>query len=182
MVNYFAVFLILFFSSPIAVGDLHYFTDSGQVEFTSTVPLHEFTGESTHLTGMIDFEENLIDFYLDLTTLKTGNERRDRDMYRTLDVDNYPFAEFTGELESYFDENSDERQTVTVTGEFTLHGITREKTLEGNLRKRGDEIFLEAEWIQDITDHDIEPPGILFYRVRDEMDVRIEAVLQLTKS
>ncbi|MEX0780209.1 MAG: YceI family protein [Balneolales bacterium] len=162
-------------------GEVIYYTDNGSVEFISTVPLHEFTGKSDHLTGMINFEENIIDFYLDLNSLKTGNERRDRDMYRTLHTDEHPFAEFTGELASPFDENSSEIQNVTVKGEFTLHGITRDKTVEGTLQKHVNGIRLEAEWVQDITDHNIEPPGILFYRVRDEMDVIIEAMLQPTE-
>jgi polyisoprenoid-binding protein YceI len=173
-----SILCILFILVPFLVQSQSYHTRSAHAEFHSSVPLHEFTGESDYLTGMIDFDENLVDFYLDLSTLKTGNARRDRDMYRTLNIDDYPFAEFTGTLESSFDQNSTEKQVVTVTGEFTLHGVTAEKTIEGSLQRQGDAILLEAEWVQDITDHNIEPPGILFYRVRDEMDIRISAVLE----
>lgn len=169
------IFIIL---TPVLVYSQNYQTENGHAEFHSSVPLHSFTGESGYLTGMIDFDENLVDFYLDLSTLKTGNSRRDRDMYNTLNIDDHPFAEFTGTLESHFDLNSVEKQTVTVRGDFTLHGITVEKTIEGTLQRQGDSILLEAEWVQDITDHDIEPPGILFYRVRDEMDVVIKAELE----
>ncbi|MEX0684975.1 MAG: YceI family protein [Balneolales bacterium] len=170
--------LITFF---VSLQEVIYYTDTGKVEFTSSVPLHEFTGRSEKLTGMIDFEKNLIDFYLDLTTLYTGNERRDRDMYRTLNVDDYPFAEFTGSLTSPFDQDSREKQLVTTSGELTMNGVTRNKVVEGSLQKQGDDLLLEAVWIQDITDHNIEPPGILFYRVRDEMEVKIEATLQQTE-
>lgn len=170
--------LILVDYPPVVQDSTLFYTDQGQVEFISSVPLHEFSGTSADLTGMIDFEENIVDFYLDLNTLKTGNSRRDRDMYRTLHVEDYPFVEFTGELVTSFDMNSPEKQQAVVTGEFTINGITREKTVEGVLQVQDGHISLEAEWIQDITDHDIEPPGILFYRVRDEMDVRIEALLQ----
>lgn len=163
---------------PVFVHCQNYETRNGNAKFHSSVPLHSFTGESDYLTGMINFEENLVDFYLDLSTLKTGNSRRDRDMYRTFNVDEFPFAEYTGSLETVFDENSIEKQVVIVKGEFTIHGVTVEKTVEGTLQRRGENILLEAEWVQDITDHNIEPPGILFYRVRDEMDVHIRAVLE----
>lgn len=178
---FFILFLFLFYHLPLVQEDVMFITESGHAEFTSSVPLHEFTGESGHLTGMIDFEKNIVDFYLDLSTLETGNSRRDRDMYRTLNTEEYPFAEFTGELETSFDQNSTGEQTVRASGEFTIHGITRETVVEGTLQKEGDELLLEAEWILDITDFDIEPPGILFYRVRDEMDVRIEARLHSAK-
>lgn len=158
-----------------------YYTESSQAEFTSSVPLHEFTGVSDHLTGMIDFEENVVDFYLDLETLKTGNARRDRDMYETLNVEDHPFAEFTGSLQSSFDMNSTDVQEVTVQGKFTIHGVTCTKTVKGTLQRVGNDIRLKAEWVLDITNFDIEPPGILFYRVNDKMDVRINVLLKPTQ-
>lgn len=155
-----------------------YVTESGHAEFTSRVPLHTFTGESEHLVGMIDFQESMIDFYLDLNTLETGIGRRDRDMFRTLDVDNYPFAEFTGTLETPFDEETSGRQFVEASGEFTVHGVTRSVSIEGHMEWQGDHLRLEAEWVLLLDDYNIEPPGILFYRVSDEQEIRIEAVLE----
>lgn len=157
-----------------------YYTETGHAEFTSSVPLHSFTGSSDHLTGMIDFRENLVDFYLDLETLDTGNNMRDNDMYKTLNVEEYPFAEFTGSLQTPFDTSSTSEQEVTVEGEFSIHGITQTITVTGTLQNVENGIQLNAEWILDITDYNIEPPGILFYRVEDEMDVRIHVLLKPT--
>lgn len=155
-----------------------YYSESGHAEFTSSVPLHSFTGSSDHLTGMIDFQEKLVDFYLDLQTLDTGNNMRDNDMYETLNVEDYPFAEFTGSLQTSFDTTSTEKQEVSVRGEFSIHGETRTKTVTGTLQKVEDGIQLNAEWVLDISNYGIEPPGILFYRVDEKMDVRIDILLK----
>lgn len=165
-----------------ASQDTVWYTDSGQAEFTSSVPLHTFTGSSSNLTGLIDFEENLVDFYIDLQSIRTGNSRRDRDMYRTLDIEVYPFAEFTGHMITEVDVSSGEPQAVTVAGEFTVHGITNEIDVEGILQKVDGQYLLEAGWVLSITEFNIEPPGILFYRVRDEIDVFIKAELQPVES
>ncbi len=174
----FIISFLLLSASGQNQDDIIYYTDSGYAEFHSSVPLDTFTGKSDYLTGMIDLSENEIDFYLDLETLKTGNNRRDRDMYRTLKVDNYPFAEFTGKLDSDFDESTNETQSVKATGEFKVHGVSREVTIEGSLQKISDSLLLKAEWILDLRDHDIEPPGILIYRVADEIEIEIEATLE----
>jgi polyisoprenoid-binding protein YceI len=168
------------YPDEIALEDVVYYTGSGHAEFTSSVPLHSFTGKSDHLTGMIDLRDNVIDFYLDLNTLKTGIGRRDRDMYRTLNVSDHPYAEFTGSLETGFDSESGDAQKVTATGVFTMSGVARDVRIDGQLTKTGSGLLLEAEWIINIRDHDIEPPGILFYRVDEEMEVRIRAVLDAT--
>jgi polyisoprenoid-binding protein YceI len=160
-----------------ASQDTVWFTTNGHAEFTSSVPLHTFTGTSTHLTGLIDFEENLVDFYLDLQSLNTGISRRDRDMYRTLNIEDHPFAEFTGSLNTQIDLTSDENQQVLVTGEFTVHGVTNPVQIEGVLQVTETHLLLEAEWELSISDYEIEPPGILFYRVRDEIQVKISAKL-----
>jgi polyisoprenoid-binding protein YceI len=167
--------LILFSASDKSVV---YLTNTGYAEFTSRVPLHTFKGQSNHLTGMIDPDENLIDFYLDLNTLKTGIDRRDRDMYRTLNVNEFPFAEFTGSLKHSFNPESSEKQEVIASGEFTIHGVTREVNINGVIQVTEYGLLLEAEWTISLNEYEIEPPGILFYRVNDEQQVCIEAVLR----
>jgi len=158
--------------------DVVYYTDSGHAEFTSSVPLHSFAGESNHLTGMIDFRENLVDFYLDLNTLETGIGKRDRDMYQTLNVDEHPFAEFTGTLETPFNPDSSARQVARVTGEFSINGVVKEVSIEGTLQARGERIMLNVGWELRLEDYDIEAPGILFYRVDEVQSIQIEALLK----
>ncbi|PWN07353.1 YceI family protein [Rhodohalobacter mucosus] len=154
-----------------------YVTESGHVTFTSSVPLHSFSGESDHLTGMIDPDSNLVDFYLDLKTLKTGIRKRDSDMYKTLNVETHPFAEFTGTLDNPLDLSSGEHQSVEVTGTFTINGIQREKSVEGTISKQVDSIYLKASFTINLDDYEIEPPGILFYRVDETQEIDINTEL-----
>lgn len=173
-----AIFVAIFFFVPDTHYAQKYQTDDGHAQFHSSVPLHTFTGESDFLNGLIDFDQNLVDFYLDLSTLKTGNSRRDRDMYSTLNIDQYPFAEFTGRIISEYNPKVKEEQPVTVSGEITLNGVTIQKEIEGTIEHNGKTMIVKAKWVQELTDHQIEPPGILFYRVRDEMDIEIRAELK----
>ncbi|MFP8487868.1 YceI family protein [Gracilimonas sp. Q87] len=176
--------LVLLLDAPQAHSqpDSVYYTESGFVEFSSQVPLHSFTGESENLTGMIDPEKNVIDFYVDLNTLKTGIGKRDRDMYKTLNTDEYPFAEFTGSFDSPVPsslENTD-TLTVSVSGDFTINGISNPMTIEGILVPVQKGLKLESGFKINLNDHQIKPPGILFYRVDEIQDVTLEAILKLT--
>lgn len=153
-------------------------TEKGHAEFKSEVPLHSFVGSSDHLTGKISLADSTVDFYLDLTTLDTGNNKRDKDMRSTLETDKYPFAEFFGKLVSEFDPESSEPQKVTVQGEFKIHNISKEITVDGTLQKTRKGLQVEASWILDMTEYDIKPPGILFYRVDKNIHIQIEALLK----
>ena len=153
-------------------------TESGTAEFTSSVPLHSFTGTSHHLVGKISLPDSTVDFYLDLNTLDTGNNKRDKDMYETLESEKYPFAEFYGKLVTPFNPDTAAVQKVKVRGTFSIHGASREMVIEGTLQQTGNGLKVTASWTLDLSNYNIKPPGILFYRVDEEVDIAINATLK----
>lgn len=167
---------------PVYTHAQEFKTESGQAVFHSRVPLHSFTGSSNHLVGFISLADSTVDFYLDLNTLETGISKRDKDMRSTLETDKYPFAEFFGKLITDFDPDHKTRQEVTVRGEFTIHGVSREIEVEGTLQRTDEGLRVSAAWIINIEDYDIEPPGILFYRVNKDQKIEIDALLTPTQT
>lgn len=158
-----------------------YTSSDGYVEFISTAPLNEFKGTSNHLTGLINLNKNLVDFYVDLNTIDTGIEKRNRDMRTTyLNTDQYPFAEFTGELVSPFDVDKMESQEVTVSGTFKMHGVERQIKVDGTLKPTGSGLQLDASWIVLLKDYNIDRPGILFYELAEEQEINISILLMET--
>jgi len=152
-------------------------TREGTATFTSSVPLHEFSGTSTSLNGLISVADSTVDFFIDLSTLRTGIGKRDRDMRETLDVKTYPFAEFTGKLTSSLDISSPKAQEARVEGNFSVHGVTRRVVITGTLTPRGEALELEASWILNLEEYDIEPPRLLIVKVDPEQDISIKAIL-----
>lgn len=175
------ILLLLLFTTQMARAQV-YKTESGHAEFHSRVPLHSFTGSSEYLVGLINLADSTVDFYLDLTTLDTGIGKRDKDMRETLETDEYPFASFYGELITDFNTELSKPQKVSVRGEFEIHGVTRQVTIDGTLQKTGEGLRVIASWTLDLEDYDIEPPGILFYRVDENQDIEIEALLTPTET
>lgn len=170
------IFKILLISVPCQAQV--YTSSDGYVEFISTAPLNEFKGTSIHLTGLINLNKNLVDFYVDLNTIDTGIEKRNRDMRTSyLNTDQYPFAEFTGELVSPFDVDKIESQDVTVSGTFKLHGIERQIEVDGSLEPTEDGLQLDASWVVLLNDYKIDRPGILFYELAEEQQINISILL-----
>ncbi len=154
-----------------------YYAENGDVVFLSKVPLHDFEGSSSNLVGLINLDENILDFYLDLETLDTGNGKRDKDMKLTLETDEYPFAEFYGTLVSPFDINNTEPQLAIAKGDFKIHGETQEVEIEGTLQMTDEGLVLKAAWILNLEDYKIEPPRLLIVKVDENQEINIEIVL-----
>ncbi len=174
-----AMFLSFMFLSGYAQSKKYIATD-GYVEFLSKAPLHQFKGKSKVLHGLIDLNKNLVDFYVDLNTLKTGIAKRDSDMRNSyLDTEDHPFAEFTGALDAVEMLNPvpGKPKKVTATGTFSLHGVKRKITVEGTLTATEDGLNLKATWPILLEDYNIERPGFLFYELADEQIISIDIEL-----
>ena len=154
-----------------------YGTDSGSIEFYSSVPLHSFKGVSNELNGRINLDDGIVDFYVDLETLATGIGKRDKDMRKTLDTDKYPFAEFFGRLLGYSTDAQGD-QTVSVEGIFSLHGVEKEITVSGVVNSGENGLTISADWIIRLEDFEIEPPRLLVMKVDQEQRIVLRAVLQ----
>jgi len=174
-------FLFLFICSNVSNAQ-EYMSESGTAIFHSQVPLHSFTGSSDFLTGLVNLEDGTIDFYLDLTTLDTGIQKRDRDMKETLETGKFPFAEFFGSLSTDFNPNDTSEQPVKVKGDFKIHGVSREVTIDGTLQMKPEGLLVTANWVLELEDYDIVPPSLLFVKVDQEQKIEIEALLKPTNN
>lgn len=154
--------------------------ESGNVTFLSKAPMNEFTGKSSKLNGLIDLDKNLLDFYVDLNTLKTGIGLRDshmRDNY--LETKKYPFAEFTGKLESIPIMAVGESRPVVAKGVFKIHGVQKEISVKGTIKMlSANELLLDASFPILLGDFKIEIPSVVFYELAEEQLVTIQANLK----
>lgn len=155
-----------------------YNTKNGYVEFLSTTTLESFTGTSRKLQGLLDLASGKVDFYVDLNTVTTGIKLRDEHMRETyLETRKYPFAEFTGVLRNFNSARKDTQQ-VQVVGKFTIHGVTKERVINGRMFVSGNTAYVDAAWEVNLKDHNIEIPKLMFLKLAEVQKVRIKAVLK----
>ncbi|MCH7400359.1 YceI family protein [Belliella kenyensis] len=157
-----------------------YKTEKGKAEFLSKAPLNEFVGTSSNLNGLIDVDKNLVDFFIDLNTLKTGISLRDKHMRENyLETKKYPFSEFTGKFKTLpkFDQkNHDE---VFVVGVFKIHGVEKQVEIPASVQKTSsNELAFESKFVIKLSDYKIAIPKVVFYELAEEQEVTISGVLK----
>lgn len=175
--------LFLFFLVLTVSGNINaqaFKTEKGNVEFLSKASLNEFTGKSSDLNGLIDLDKNLLDFFVDLNTIKTGIGLRDRHMRENyLETKKFPYAEFTGQINSPKEMTKGQSIKVTATGKFKVHGIEREIEVPGTITLINENsIQLNATFKILLSDYQIAIPTIVFYELAEEQIVTINALLK----
>ncbi|RIW15549.1 YceI family protein [Algoriphagus lacus] len=175
--RWFLTAILLGVISP--VFSQQYQTKKGEVTFLSQAALNEFEGKSSSLQGLIDLDQNLLDFYLDLNTLDTGIGLRDKHMRENyLETEEFPFAEFTGKLSAVQKPEPGKVQQVTAIGKFKLHGVERAVTVKGTLNPQANgSLLLEAKFSIVLSDYQIEIPKLVFYELAPEQQVSLKATL-----
>lgn len=155
-------------------------TKSGDVQFLSKAALNEFTGNSSNLNGLVDLDKNMLDFFIDLNTLKTGIGLRDRHMRENyLETKKHPFAEFTGKIIEDINLAVGETKRVNAKGKFKIHGVEREITVPGTLKRTdANTLNLDSEFTIILSDYKIDTPSVMFYELAEEQKVTINAILK----
>lgn len=171
------VFLTFLLIYPGKIAAQVFKTETGTVEFLSKASLKEFTGTSSSLNGLVDLDKNLLDFFIDLNTVNTGIGLRDRHMRDNyLETKKFPFAEFTGKIETVPTMSKGQIREVTAKGKFKIHGVEREITVPGKLTMISDsELKLEAQFKVLLSDYKIDIPTVVFYELSEEQVVTIRA-------
>ena len=155
-----------------------YQTRTGEAKFVSEAPKETVVGVSSFLNGRISLASKEVDFYLDLSTIKTGIALRDEHMRENyLEVDKFPFAEFFGTMTQAFDPNKQGLQPVEVKGTFTVHGQSQEVTITGTAEVTSEGIEILASWPIQLSDYQIPIPKVLYYRLSNDMILSLDAMM-----
>jgi polyisoprenoid-binding protein YceI len=119
----------------------------GTLSFDGQATIGDFRGITTTIRGEITGGNELSDVRgwveAPVSTLVTGNHRRDKDLNKSMESDSYPTIRFELTGLTPTAEQSD-TTVVDLQGKFQIHGVEREVTIpatvvleEGAIRVRG---------------------------------------------
>lgn len=135
-------------------------------EELASVGANTAVGRTDDVTGTMTIEGTSItdvDLEVDLSTLESDQDRRDNAIGdRGLEYERFPTATF--KLTEPIDVGDEPEPGATIeeeaTGDFTLHGVTKEITVPLEARWTGERIEVAASFDVALADYDIEPPTI----------------------
>ena len=172
------------------------FTDKhgrNQATFFSTTPLEDINGLTNDVTGNVTFNVGDLSTLtgsvtLSTASIKTGIELRDEHLESKnwLYAESYPEISFV--IKSVNDVQSVESNKLTakVTGDFTVHGVTKELTTEVTItyldeseqtvkRAPGDLLGVQATFNITLSDYEIDNM-VLGQKVSDNIEIGVNIV------
>jgi len=174
-------------ASP-ARGDPHRWSPvpgKSEVSFVAAFPLGNFTGRTQDVTG--EFRADPADLRQGVTGhlvvaargLRTGDDGRDRDMYKALAAQAQPDIRFTIErVEASFPSVTERADVLlSITGVMLIRGVERSMVFPARVRLRDDKLWVRGEAEVKMTDFGIKPPSHLMMDVKNQVLVSFDVLL-----
>lgn len=87
-------------------------------------------------------------------------------------------AEFRGKINEPVDYTKDGETKVTVTGKLTMHGVTRDVTINGTVTKKGNDVIIYSKFRVKVADYNIKVPSMYVKNIAEEVDITINSTLE----
>lgn len=177
-------YLLLFLLIPVfpAIAGAQIFsTSGGHIWFFSEAPLENIEAHNNRVacalntsTGDMVFKVTIDRFEFEKDLMKKHfNENY-------LESENYPYATFNGLVED-FDPGMFQKDTtigIIVSGELSLHGVTKKIKEKGTLIVKDNLIEGEALFQIKLEDYDIKIPRAVVKNIAEVVDVHVELNLK----
>jgi hypothetical protein len=172
---------LLFLAVTIAFGQSKYMTKSGSMSFEASQPTFEPI-EATHsaVSALLNAETG----ELAVLALVRGfrfplalMEEHFNENY--IESHKYPKTSFKGSITD-FDQTtlSDQPQTVKLTGELSMHGVTKPITVSGTVTQKNELITLESSFSFKTSDFGIEIPSLVRKQIDENVQIEVSLNLQ----
>ena len=66
---------------------------------------------------------------------------------------------------------------MSATGKFTVHGVTKERTIKGKMKIEGGKITISSDFEVALVDHNIEVPKVVFVKIAQIIKVKAQYAL-----
>ncbi|MBK7964596.1 MAG: YceI family protein [Bacteroidetes bacterium] len=156
---------------------------SGEINFVSKADLEIIKSTSKALKGAIDPVSHLIAFKIANNSFIGFNSQLQRDHFNEnyMESDLFPNCTFSGKIIDEVNFMKEGTYPVRAKGVLTIKGVSQERIVKGIVYIKGDELFLTAEFVVNLRDHDIRIPRIVQQKIAPEIEVSLTSKMKLLK-
>jgi polyisoprenoid-binding protein YceI len=155
-----------------------YSTSAGNTRFSSETPLENINAENKKSQAILNTANNEIAIRMNMRDFVFPNKLMQEHFNENyIESAKYPTATFSGRVTNAPDYSKDGQYDVSAAGKFTVHGVTKERTITGKMKIEGGKISIASDFEVPLTDHKIEVPQIVFVKIAQVISVKTQYVL-----
>lgn len=171
--------LIALVTAGIPVFSQIYIAKTCEISFFSASPLEDIEAVNKACKPIINTATNDVQMKIAINAFqfqKALMQEHFNENY--MESEKYPNAIFKGKINEAVDWTKDGEYKVTVTGKLNIHGVEKDRTLDGVVKIKGQEITIGSKFKIHIADHGIKVPSLYVQNIAEDVDVTLNATLE----
>lgn len=154
-----------------------YFTRSGNVKFFSSTPMEDIEAINNGAICVLDTETGAVEMSMLNTSFKFEKALMQEHFNENyMESTKFPKSSFKGTLKDFTMKKG--KQEVSITGDLTIHGVTKKVTVPATLEVVGESITATCLFKVKPEDYDIKIPGMVRDNIAELMEITINLDLQ----
>jgi polyisoprenoid-binding protein YceI len=171
----------LFLASVIFAGSLStqaqkFYTKNGNISFSSKASLESIAASSNQVTAIIVPATGDMQFSVLVNTFHFEKALMEEHFNETyMESDKYPKASFKGKITDLTKVNftKDGTYNVTVSGDLTMHNVTKKTTTPGTVTIKAGKIAAAAQFVVKLADYKIEVPKVVRNNIAETVTIKV---------
>lgn len=158
-----------------------YITSRGEISFTSEAPLEVIKAQSKELRGAIDADKKTFAFTVPVKSFEGFNSPLQREHFNEnyMESTQYDKATFNGKIIEQIDFTKDGEYEVRAKGKLNVHGIEQERIIKATISAKGGKLTVRSSFAVLLEEHGIAIPKIVYQKIADEIQLKVEAVFTM---
>jgi polyisoprenoid-binding protein YceI len=166
------------------VSGQKYFTKTGHVSFYSDTPLEKIEAQNKSSNCVLDLATGKLEFAVLIKGFqfeKALMQEHFNENY--LESNKFPKATFKGQIDNYnkIDVTKNGKSTVKVSGDLTLHGVTKKLNTDAVVEVKSGKIDADATFNILVADYNISIPSLVKDQIAKSVKVKVDATLDVFK-
>jgi polyisoprenoid-binding protein YceI len=173
-------FILLVLTLSKSYGQL-YMTRTGFIGFYSKTPAEDIQAENHQVYVVIDEGKKNLAFAVLLKGFAFPKELMQEHFNENyMESDKYPKATFSGSYTGDVTAGKDGVYKVMVTGNLTMHGVTKAVQVPGTIERKGNSLVAQASFPIKPEDFNVSIPSLV--REKIEKSLRVDVLIHCDKT
>tara|TARA_Y100000588_G_C13879765_1_gene763962 strand:- start:109 stop:675 length:567 start_codon:yes stop_codon:yes gene_type:complete len=176
-IGFTAILLLSCFS---AFGQ-RYLTREGKIKFYSHAPMEDITAHNNKVLSIIDIDKGQVAVDMLIKAFEFEKKLMQEHFNENyMESDEFPKATFKGSFEvpQGLKQMTAGSYEVAVTGDLTIHGVTKALTQNITLKVEDKSITTHFVFNVKVKDHDIKIPNLVVKNIAEEIEVTADFVFK----
>lgn len=158
-----------------------YYTKNGSISFFSSTSMEDIKADNNQVMSVLNAQTGDMQFSVIVKSFhfkKALMEEHFNENY--MESDKFPKSEFKGKVDNINAVNfsKDGTYPVTVSGNMTIHGVTKKVQTKGTVKVAGKSITLNSQFNVKPADYGIKIPSVAAGKIASSIQVTVASTLK----